>query len=471
MEDWVREWVQARRGDGEQGIEIKHLGNSYYVYRSTTVWDKEAKKRRKRSVYLGKLDEERGFIRRDREIPRFKPKSVRQYGNAMLLHRAMTDILPLLRESFAKHWQEIYALAITRILGAVPLKRVGSVWERLYDPNKLTPKLSPKQLAAILRDVGGDWSGQDLIFRELARNGRQFVYDLSVVFTSSEGVTFAEAGYNKDHVFLPQIQLALLYTVDNGLPTMIRALPGSIKDITTLATSLAEVGIKGKILILDRGFYSEDVVAYLLQREISFLLPTRRNSTLYDVRIHLTRHFFYRERLIRYGKRRIEGYFLYLFEDAQLGVEEEKTLYKRLDEGKIARKELEKGLKRAGRILILSDLDREGEEIFMMYKQRGHVETQFDTYKNVLHADRMYLQDDESVFGHLFTSFLALYGYCMLENALKKAGLLQRFSPADILEEFSKVYVFTDGTQEVISEIPRKVAELDAKVGLDVFPK
>lgn len=107
----------------------------------------------------------------------------------------------------------------------------------------------------------------------------------------------------------------------------------------------------------------------------------------------------------------------------------------------------------------------------MMYKQRGHVETQFDTYKNVLHADRMYLQDDESVFGHLFTSFLALYGYCMLENALKKAGLLQRFSPADILEGFSKVYVFTDGTQEVISEIPRKVAELDAKVGLDVFPK
>lgn len=323
MEDWVREWVQARRGDGEQGIEIKHLGNSYYVYRSTTVWDKEAKKRRKRSVYLGKLDEERGFIRRDREIPRVKPKSVRQYGNAMLLHRAMTDILPLLRESFAKHWQEIYALAITRILGAVPLKRVGSVWERLYDPNKLTPKLSPKQLAAILRDVGGDWSGQDLIFRELARNGRQFVYDLSVVFTSSEDVTFAEAGYNKDHVFLPQIQLALLYTVDNGLPTMIRALPGSIK---------------GKILILDRGFYSEDVVAYLLQREISFLLPTRRNSTLYDVRIHLTRHFFYRERLIRYGKRRIEGYFLYLFEDAQLGVEEEKTLYKRLDEGKLPEK-------------------------------------------------------------------------------------------------------------------------------------
>jgi len=33
------------------------------------------------------------------------------------------------------------------------------------------------------------------------------------------------------------------------------------------------------------------------------------------------------------------------------------------------------------------------------------------------------------------------------------------------------VYRFTDGTQEVISEIPRKVAELEAKMGVDVFPK
>ena len=124
-----------------------------------------------------------------------------------------------------------------------------------------------------------------------------------------------------------------------------------------------------------------------------------------------------------------------------------------------------------GRIIILTNLDREGEEVFMMYKQRGQVETPFDSYKTVLHADRMYLQDDESVFGHLFISFLALYGYCKLEKELKKAGQLQRFSPADVLEEFSKVYLFTDGTREVVSEIPRKVADLEAKMGGDVFPK
>jgi len=33
------------------------------------------------------------------------------------------------------------------------------------------------------------------------------------------------------------------------------------------------------------------------------------------------------------------------------------------------------------------------------------------------------------------------------------------------------VYLFTDGTREVVSEIPRKVAELEAKLGGNVFPK
>jgi len=88
MAEWVSAWLRAQRSEGERGIEIKHFGRSYYVYRSTTFWDRESKKRRKRSIYLGKLDKERGLISSKKGIPRF-PKSILQYGNAMLLHRAM----------------------------------------------------------------------------------------------------------------------------------------------------------------------------------------------------------------------------------------------------------------------------------------------------------------------------------------------------------------------------------------------
>ena len=65
----------------------------------------------------------------------------------------------------------------------------------LYDPNKLTPNLSPKN--GVLKEVGADREGQNYIFGELSRNGRQFVYDLSVIFTRSEGTTLQRLGTTK----------------------------------------------------------------------------------------------------------------------------------------------------------------------------------------------------------------------------------------------------------------------------------
>ncbi|MCW7077105.1 MAG: hypothetical protein OCU18_07485 [Candidatus Syntrophoarchaeum sp.] len=37
--------------------------------------------------------------------------------------------------------------------------------------------------------------------------------------------------------------------------------------------------------------------------------------------------------------------------------------------------------------------------------------------------------------------------------------------------KYSKVYIVSDGEREVISEIPKKVTELDKQLGFDVFPK
>ncbi|MBA5942332.1 MAG: hypothetical protein H0M93_03270 [Methanophagales archaeon] len=51
-------------------------------------------------------------------------------------------------------------------------------------------------------------------------------------------------------------------------------------------------------------------------------------------------------------------------------------------------------------------------------------------------ADKLYLQDNESVFGHVFIAFLSLYIHCKLEQLLKKAELnhkFNKFTPIDLL--------------------------------------
>ena len=255
---------------------------------------------------------------------------------------------------------------------------------------------------------------------------------------------------------------------------MIRALPGSVKDIKTLYHSINELDIGGKVLILDRGFFSEGVIKFLggkKGKKISYVLPAKRNSRYYDTRIHLNEYFSYHDRLIKCGKRKYNDSYLYLFEDQDLRLEEQKTLYGKLDECKIDKKKFDERMKKAGKILILSDMDVEKREIYLLLKKREVVEKMFDTYKTVLNADKLYLQDDESVFGHVFIAFLSLYIHCKLELLLTKAMLSHKITPIDLLFKYSKVYHLEMGGRGMITEVPKKVMDLDVALELNMFSK
>jgi transposase len=471
MEIWVTEWLHQQRQKGERCLEIKPSHNAYYVYHSTTHWDKQTKKRKKRSTYIGKLDPQKGLIRSQSPTKSLiTPKNVFRYGDAQLLHKALNPIVPMLKSVFEKYWQETYAMALARITGYVPLKRVKSRWKKLYNPLGIAPRLDPKHLSNVLKIIGTDRKGQDALFLSLLK-GSNYAYDLSAVFTKST-MNIADLGYNSQNQYIPQVNIILLSSAELHLPTMIRVVPGCIKDVSTLKASIADLDLSSITLILDRGIFSEENIKVMQENNLNFIVPTRRNSDLYGkVRKELEGHFFYRGRLIKCVKTVVESRFLYLFEDARLKEEEETTLYGLLDEKKIGKDEFLKGLQRAGRILMVSSLDVECRGVFDMYKEREEVEQHFDTFKNTLRGDLLYLQDSESVFGHLFVSFLALYGYCVLQNMLRIAGLLDAVSPLDLLEEFSSVYAVTDGKKKFLSEIPKKVKKLDEKLGTNLFPK
>ena len=475
MEQWVKAWVKEQRDQGVKCLEVKMRGKCYYVYHSSTYWDKALKKPKKISKYLGILNPDKGLIKsggRHRIYPS-DIRNITEYGNSMLLHETIKDLKPLLKEGFPDCWAEICAIAMVRATGNVPLKRIKDAWEKLYNAENMNPYLSPKKLSGIIREVGVNRAGQNIIFNELADLSKQLVYDLSSVFSRSMSINQAEKGYNKDKIQVPQINLALLCSADTGLPTMIRSLPGSVKDIKTLYHSINELDIGGKILILDRGFFSEGTIKFLggkKGKKISYVLPAKRNSRYYDTRIHLNEYFSYHSRLIKCGKRKHNDFYLYLFEDQDLRLEEQKTLCRKLDEHKIEKEKYNIGMKKAGKILIISDMDVEKLEIYLLYKKREVVEKMFDTYKTVLNADKLYLQDDESVFGHVFIAFLSLYIHCKLEQLLKRAELNHKFTPIDLLFKYSKVYHVNLKDHSMITEVPKKVRDLEEKLGLNIFP-
>jgi hypothetical protein len=55
--------------------------------------------------------------------------------------------------------------------------------------------------------------------------------------------------------------------------------------------------------------------------------------------------------------------------------------------------------------------------------------------------------------------------------ALKKADLLDKRSPKDLLLDLSKVYLVELNDCNIISEVPKKLEVLEQKLGIDLFPK
>ena len=213
------------------------------------------------------------------------------------------------------------------------------------------------------------------------------------------------------------------------------------------------------------------VCDFLDEKNLGYVLGAKRYSTLYREPVQLDRFFIYQDRLIKCGSASVDKRWIYRFEDTEMRVEEEKNLHQRVLEGQMTMEELAEKLPKSGHVLILSSMNAEPEKIYNLYKRRDAVEKMFDSYKNVLNADRTFLRDDASIFGHVFIAFLSLYAYCRIENLIRKAGLLDRLCPADVLLEFSKVYKVDTGDRMMFSDIPKGVAELDRKLGTNIFPK
>ena len=102
--------------------------------------------------------------------------------------------------------------------------------------------------------------------------------------------------------------------------------------------------------------------------------------------------FLYRGRPIRWGTKGTEYGTLFAFEDPMLKGEEEQALLRKVEANKLTMAMFEQKRRLAGVICLVSDMDKDGIDMFDMYKGREDVELAFDTMKNRLESDKTYLR-------------------------------------------------------------------------------
>jgi transposase len=464
MEEWVKKFKR-------KGIEIKNIGNRYYAYEVSSVWDKKLKRAKKVSGrYLGVVTP--SGIMKPRTEP--VPKGIYEYGNISVLYSLSTPLIKLLKEQFPYHWKRIACFSILRTILPLPLKSIKSHYEKTYLSVELPSlQLSPKSLSSLLEYLGENWLLRMRLMRSLTKEGGYVLFDLTAMMSRSKNNHWLEKGYNKDHSHLPQINVGLFYSLDSRLPTYVKLLPGSVRDVKSLISATKEAGIRNAVLILDSGFYSAPNLELLKRQKTGFIVPLKRNSKKIKHPKKWDDFLFYRKRHIKYHSYSSESYRVHIFEDAKLKYEEETTFYSLVEKGKRTLEELKENELRFGRIAILTNnKNLSSEDVYLMFKKREAIEYCFNAFKNLLEADKSYLRDKTMLDGYIFLNFLSLYLYCILLKRIKEKELSKKYSVRDILLELSKVYLVRyDKDKEITSEIPKKVRELVETLGNNLFPK
>ena len=463
MEEWVDRILKEEKRRRNIPLEVKRLNGNYYLYHSTSKYDREVHGPRKVSEYIGRITES-GVVEAHRSS-----RSVYEYGNSQLVYSLSSDLLKALGRHFPDSWESLYAMSVVRLMDPVPLKSIRERWEKLHISTILHPHLSPNSLTDLLRDTGSDLSGQYDFFRDLISGSEKLAFDLSSIFSRSENINMAQKGHNADHEYIPQINIALVFDIEHYRPVFLKSLDGSVRDIKSLRKVLEEMSFNG-IMVLDRGFASYDL-AGIMAADMRFVMPLRRNSDLADYDMKLNASFMYRDRGILCGFTNHEGYRIYMFQDQSLMAEESSNFISMVSQGKRRQSEYEAASRMFGKISILSNIRDDPESIYLMYKQREEIEQAFDAMKNELENDKAYLRDDDSIRGYFFISFLSLYLYYSIFVLIRAADLTDRISVKDALLRFSRVYEIVDGKKTIISEIPASSAKLDEQLGTNIFPK
>ena len=454
LPEWVRKYKT-------KGVEIRPVGNKYYAYQISSKWNREKKRAQKiTGDYLGVVTED-GIV---------KPhsmgvvKSDYEYGNIALLYGiADRTIKPVLKELYPTLYKRILSYVFLREIQPLPMKSIHYLYEKTYLSRIYDESMSPSSISSMLESMPEDTSMN--VMKKLTEKGEYVLMDSTAIFSRSENLSFLEPGHNSKEIHLPQINVMMLFSSTRTLPTFIRILPGSIRDVTAMSATIEMAGVEKCVIVADKGFFSSDNVKKLKKNHLSYIVPLRRNSSLIPDVEEFSGVFMYGGKPVKYWN---NDNGVYIFEDPVLKGEEEKDYLIRIHDNARSRKSYYEKSGDFGKLYLLSNLNEKPERLYMLYKQREYVEYAFNVYKNDLETDRSCLGDDHKLFSYMFLNLLSLYLHFQVLNMITG-----KYSVRDILLILSRVKVYKMEKKEIISEIPKKAKEIvaDLKIDLDILRK
>ena len=466
-----------------KGAELRRINGRYYLYEVSSRWCPQKKRAVKvTGRLLGRITEEEGFVESDKARLRKQTQlnervQVKEYGLCAAVESVFGDTVDALKKHFPDEWQRVVSLACSRLMHQAPLKNMA--WHHAGSClSEMFPEvgLSPASISRFLRDFGGRRGKIVEFCRSFKNDDDCIIFDGTDMLSRSERMELPGLGKTKSGAYDEMLNLMCVFSVRRQEPVLYRLLPGCVKDVSAFKLSLEESGVDNAVVVVDKGFASARNIEALEKEGLKFVVPLHRNSRLvsYDKlktgdKRCLDGYFKHEERHIWHCRLPVDKHkSIVLFLDEELRNREQKDYLNRIENG-AADHTIESFHERQpqfGTIAMLTNTDKPPREVYADYKTRGDVEQMIDALKNILEADRTYMQNEQALEAWMFVNLIALKWYYTLLNLLKKHELNDKFSVKDLLmflESVKKVKI--NGTWR-IAEITKKSAAVLKKLGI-----
>ena len=468
----------AQQKQGRE-VKIKNIGGRYYAYDMISYWDKESKRYRKRSIYLGVVtnaetkeytpkkttEKEAEWIPRDELIQSFGAT----YSIVKVLENSGLD--DVIKNILPNENDTLMSLICHKIIKGSAMQYVES-WSKGDYVSTLFPsaELSSQRISDFLKRLG-----KESVWRKFFR-----AY-ISCVTGEKVGVIIDSTGLPNEidiplsawgsHGGESERETRFLMVVDriSGSPLYFRYAAGNIVDVSTLANTLEELeqmGVKASFALIDAGYYSEKNIKDLYESHISFLTRLPAGRTLHKTLIETHKDVESAENIVIYGKRALyvkrvpvdlfgyNGYAYIICDIKRKGNETTKYLIT-AKEDNLSDDAINEALNTKGKFIIISSDEIPESEVIPLYYTRQSAENLFGVSKSFLDFLPIRTHSIETLRGYLMLTFISLIIYIELKKRLN-----DRFTVEGALIETANLMAKIYGNTTIVLEPTKKMKAL-----------
>jgi transposase len=459
-------------------LRYQKRGNKYYVYEVTQYWDKELKKPRQKTKYLGNSDTLGGEYSKTgrKEAAPKEEKAIVDFGDSFVISQIAKNegLLEILSKSFGVE-DKIMSLVCYQITCGSAMHNMED-WMEGNIAKKLFPLAQEKSqdISRLIRHLGKEELQQAFFKNYIAKffpNPTGILID-STSLPSAINASINAFGHTSQGIE-ENVTCLMLVDKKSSLPLYFRGVGGDIADTSTLKTTIREIknlGLKADSAVLDAGYCSKENLKFMVEENIDFVtrLP-RSHGVFYDLvdGSEIVQNYShaqaYGERTVFISSKQAEIYgqtlFAHVILDLSKKAKETNNIHKENLGKKLTEKEIETinfKLKYAGFLVLLSKSKIEKQDVLPTYYTRQAIEQIFGFAKSGNDILPLRVHSQQSINGYLMLVFIALIIYIKIRQKL----LLEKTTVEKALIQLRGLKAKIYDNEIVIGEPNKKVKDI-----------